>query len=131
MVKILGGMNMKQKYFRVKGVYKDYIVFVRSGNFWNCFYADALIIHVITGYNFKNYRVGFPFKVLGKVIDKVRNLNINFVLVYELDDIVKYEYPSNSYTFYLNEYMSLYKKSLKQISTLDRIVFDWSIEYEE
>ena len=104
---------MKQKYFRVKGVYKDYIVFVRSGNFWNCFYADALIIHVITGYNFKNYRVGFPFKVLGKVIDKVRNLNINFVLVYELDDIVKYEYPSNSYTFYLNEYMSLYKKSLK------------------
>ena len=25
------------------------------------------------------------------------------------DDIVKYEYPSNSYTFYLNEYMSFYK----------------------
>ena len=50
-----------------------------------------------------------PSKVLDKVINVVTNLNINFVLVYELD-IVKYEYPSNSYTFYLYEYMSLYRK---------------------
>ena len=101
---------MKQKYFRNKGGYNGYIVFENSGNFWNAFYGDALIIHFLTGYNFKNYLVGFPSKVLDKVINMVRNLNINFVLVYELDDIVKYEYPSNSYTFYLNEYMSLYKK---------------------
>ena len=91
---------MKQKYYVVKGRYKDYLVFVKSGNFWNAFY-----------WNFKNYRVGFPSKVLDKVLNRVRNLNINFVLVYELDDIVKYEYPSNSYTFYLNEYMNFYKKN--------------------
>ena len=101
---------MKQKYFQVKGRYKDYIVLVKSGNFWHAYYGDALIIHFLTGYNFKNYRVGFPSKVLDKVLNKVRVLNINFILVYELDDIVKYEYPSNSYTFYLDEYMSLYKK---------------------
>ena len=101
---------MKQKYFQVKGRYKDYIVLVKSGNFWHAYYGDALIIHFLTGYNFKNYRVGFPSKVLDKVINMVTNLNINFILVYELDDIVKYEYPSNSYTFYLYEYMSLYKK---------------------
>ena len=101
---------MKQKYFQVKGRYKDYIVFVKSGNFWHAYYGDALIIHFLTGYNFKNYRVGFPSKVLDKVLNRVRNLNINFILVYELDDIVKYEYSSNSYTFYLDEYMSLYKK---------------------
>ena len=102
---------MKQKYFQVKGRYKDYIVLVKSGNFWHAYYGDALIIHFLTGYNFKNYRVGFPSKVLDKVLNKVRALNINFILVYELDDIVKYEYPSNSYTFYLNEYMSLYKNN--------------------
>ena len=100
---------MKQKDFRVKGRYKDYIVLVKSGNFWHAYYGDALIIHFLTGYNFKNYRVGFPSKVLDKVLNKVRALNINFILVYELDDIVKYEYPSNSYTFYLNEYLGLYK----------------------
>ena len=102
---------MKQKDFRVKGRYKDYIVLVKSGNFRNAFYGDALIIHFLTGYNFKNYRVGFPSKVLDKVLNKVRALNINFILVYELDDIVKYEYPSNSYTFYLQEYMNLFKNN--------------------
>ena len=102
---------MKQKYFQVKGRYKDYIVLVKSGNFWHAYYGDALIIHFLTGYNFKNYRVGFPSKVLDKVLNKVRALNINFILVYELDDIVKYEYPSNSYTFYLQEYMNLFKNN--------------------
>lgn len=102
---------MKQKDFRVKGRYKDYIVLVKSGNFRNAFYGDALIIHFLTGYSFTNYHVGFPSKVLDKVLNRVRNLNINFILVYELDDIVKYEYPSNSYTFYLQEYMNLFKNN--------------------
>lgn len=102
---------MKQKDFRVKGRYKDYIVLVKSGNFRNAFYGDALIIHFLTGYSFTNYHVGFPSKVLDKVLNKVRALNINFILVYELDDIVKYEYPSNSYTFYLQEYMNLFKNN--------------------
>ena len=102
---------MKQKYFIVKGRYKDYIIFVKSGNFWNCFYGDALIIHFLTGYSFTNYHVGFPSKVLDKVLNRVRALNINFILVYELYDIVKYEYPSNSYTFYLQEYMNLFKNN--------------------
>ena len=102
---------MKQKYFIVKGRYKDYIIFVKSGNFWNSFYGDALIIHFLTNYSFKNYHVGFPSKVLDKVLNRVRALNINFILVYELDDIVKYEYPFNSYTFYLQEYMNLFKNN--------------------
>ena len=102
---------MKQKDFRVKGRYKDYIVLVKSGNFRKAFYGDALIIHFLTGYSFTNYHVGFPSKVLDKVLNKVRALNINFILVYELDDIVKYEYPSNSYTFYLQEYMNLFKNN--------------------
>ena len=74
-------------------------------------YGDALIIHFLTNYSFKNYHVGFPSKVLDKVLNRVRALNINFILVYELDDIVKYEYSSNSYTFYLNEYMNLFKNN--------------------
>ena len=74
---------MKQKYFQVKGRYKDYIVLVKSGNFWHAYYGDALIIHFLTGYSFTNYHVGFPSKVLDKVLNRVRNLNINFILVYE------------------------------------------------
>ncbi len=100
---------MKEKYFRVKGRYKDYIVFVKSGSFWNCFYGDAFIVHHITGYVFKNNKVGFPSRVLNKVLSKIGALNISYVIVYELDDIIVHEYTSNSYTFYLD----LYQKRLK------------------
>ena len=93
---------MKSKYFVVKGRYKDSIVFVKSGNFWNVFYKDALIIHCITGYKVSNNKLGFPIKVLGKVLKVVSSLNMSYVLVYELNDIVIYEYPFNSYTFYLD-----------------------------
>ena len=95
---------MKNKYFKVKGRYKDYIVFVKSGNFWNCFFGDALIVSNITGYNFKNNKVGFPLKVLNKVLCKIAALNISYVLVYELDDIIVHKYVSNSYTFYFDLY---------------------------
>ena len=57
---------MKEKYFRVKGKYKDSIVFVKSGSFWNCFYGDALIVHFITGYVFKNSMVADLWTVLNK-----------------------------------------------------------------
>ena len=66
------------------------------------FYKDALIIHGITGYKVSNNKLGFPIKVLGKVLKVVSSLNMSYVLVYELNDIVIYEYPFNSYTFYLD-----------------------------
>ena len=57
----------------------------------------------------RNNRVGFPSKVLNKVLNRIGALNISYVIVYELDDIVVHEYTSNSYTFYLD----LYQKRLQ------------------
>ncbi len=91
---------MKDKYFVVKAQYRDYIVFVKSGSFWNTYYADAVIIHNIIGYVIRNNRLGFPSKVLDKVLKRIRALSISYVLVYELEDIVVNKYVSNSYAFY-------------------------------
>ena len=56
-----------------------------------------------------NNKLGFPNKVLNKVLGKISSLNINYILVYELDDLKCYEYSSNSYIFYFRKYMDLYK----------------------
>ena len=104
---------MKEKYFKVKGKYKDSIVFVKSGNFWNVFYGDAVIVHYITGYKISNNKLGFPSKVLNHVLSKINSLSINYILVYELDNIKCYEYLSNSYTFYFDKYMDIYKLEKK------------------
>ena len=95
---------MKDKYIRVKGRYKDAIVLVKSGYFWNTFYGDAVILHGIMGYALKSNKLGFPAKVLDKVKINLQALNISFILVYELDDIIVYSSSSNLYTFYLNFY---------------------------
>ena len=63
----------------------------------------------ITGYKIVNNKVGFPSRVLNKVLNRIGALNISYVIVYELDDIIVHEYTSNSYTFYLD----LYRKRLK------------------
>ena len=100
---------MIDKYLTVKSKYRSSIVLVKSGSFWNTFYADAFIVHHLTGYLLKNNRVGFPSKVLNKVLKIIGSLNISYVIVYELDDIIVHEYISNLYTFYLD----LYQKRLK------------------
>lgn len=78
---------MKEKYYRVKGMYKDFLVFIKSGNFWNVFYGDAVILHYVTGYKISNNKLVFPLKVLDKLLSQVSKLNISYVLVYALDDI--------------------------------------------
>ena len=114
---------MKEKYYRVKGMYKNYIVFVKSGNFWNAYYdGDALIVHYVTKYVFKNNKVGFPYKVLNTVLSKINTLNINYVLVYELDNIVKYEYMSNLYTFYLDKFKNVYVLEKKLVNIVEKIL---------
>lgn len=113
---------MKEKYFRVKGMYKDYLVFVKSGNFQNVFYGDALILHYATGYVLNNNKVGFPLKVLGKVLSKVSKLNISYVLVYALDDIRVHEYSSNSYTFYLGKFREVYDVELKFEKSVSKVL---------
>ena len=100
---------MKEKYFKVKGKYKDSIVLVKNGNFWNAFYGDVVIVHYITGYKINNYKVGFPSKVLSKI----NSLSVSYILVYELEHIKCYEYESNSYTFYFERLMDIYKLEKK------------------
>lgn len=116
------GGYMKEKYFRVKGMYKDYLVFVNGGNFWNVFYGDALILHYVTGYVLNNNKVGFPLKVLGKVLSKVSKLNISYVLVYALDDIHVHEYSSNPYTFYLGNFKKVYDDELKFVKSVSKVL---------
>ncbi len=101
------------KYAQVKGMYKDYLVFVKSGNFWKVFFGDAIILHYVTGYKIVNNKLGFPLKVLGKVLSQVNRLNINYVLVYALDDIKVYDRSFNTYTFYLDKFRGVYTDELK------------------
>ena len=113
---------MKEKYYRVKGMYKDFLVFIKSGNFWNVFYGDAVILHYVTGYKISNNKFVFPLKVLDKLLSQVSKLNISYVLVYALDDIRIHDYSSNSYAFYLDKFRNVYDDELKLKKSVSKML---------
>ena len=113
---------MKEKYYRVKGMYKDFLVFIKSGNFWNVFYGDAVILHYVTGYKISNNKLVFPLKVLDKLLSQVSKLNISYVLVYALDDIRIHDYSSNSYAFYLDKFRNVYDDELKLKKSVSKML---------
>lgn len=86
---------------------------LRVVTFGTVFLGDAVILHYITGYKISNNKLGFSSKVLNQVLSKINSLSINYILVYELDNIKCYEYLSNSYTFYFDKYMDIYKLEKK------------------
>lgn len=124
-------MSLIEKYDLVKTNYSYHIVFVKSGNFWYTFKKDTIICKYVFGYSLKNKRVCFPNSVLNKNLCKLRKLNISYVVVYELSNIIVVDNTNNSYTFYFEKYYSLYINEVKYNKLIDLIndrIVDSSIE---
>lgn len=68
----------------LKETYQNYIVMLKQGNFYLTFAEDAEIISGITAYKIikkgKNIKAGFPDSALDKVIEKLDDRGVNFVI---------------------------------------------------
>jgi len=83
--------------------YKDTIIFMKFGNFYRCFYNNALVINYIFDYKLNDNRVGFPINIIDEVIDRLNNLNIDY-LIYNNEYDVTYKYfENNNYNEYLEK----------------------------
>lgn len=113
---------MKEIYNKYKYDFSDYILLIKSGNFYICLKNDAIVINNIFDYKIietKNYiKTGFPLTSLPKVIDKLRKLNVNYLLV-EKEIIKKEKYKKNNYNKYLkaNDY-SILNNRINKISEI-------------
>jgi len=95
---------MKENYdfYRIK--YNKHIIFIKSGNFYLVLNDDALILNKIFNYKIKEVnhyiRVGFPLSSLNKVLEKIIDLQINYVVI---DNVINKEcFKKNKYCNYLN-----------------------------
>lgn len=113
---------MKDIYNKYKYDFSDYILLIKSGNFYICLKSDAIIINNIFNYKIiesKNYiKTGFPLNSLSKVIDRLTELNINYLLV-GTDIIKKQKFKNNNYPKYLkmNDY-SIINNRINKISEI-------------
>ena len=55
----------------------------KSGTFYNVLDDDCYILYYLLGYDIKNYTVGFPKSALNKVINKLDECKINYLVIGE------------------------------------------------
>lgn len=91
--------------FRIlKLEYKEYIILFKSGSFYISFDEDSLILNKVFNYKIlelkNNIKVGFPLNSLDTVISKLKELNINYIIIEDKDIKEKYEVVDNNFSKY-------------------------------
>ena len=77
-------MKTVDKYIRFKQMYHDYVVIIKSGNFYYSFEDDAYILKYLFDYQIRENKVGFPISAKAKVKSILNHNNINLIEV--IDD---------------------------------------------
>ena len=95
---------MIEKYYKHKIDYRDYVIFIKSGIFYECIANDALIINKMFNYKIKmisnTIKVGFSVKNIEFVLEKLKENNINYIVVNDDKITLKYEADNNNYSEY-------------------------------
>ena len=104
---------MLEKYYKYRIKYKDYIIILKFGNFFECLENDAFIMRELFNYKLNNlsntFKIGFPLSNIDNVLNKIAEKNINYVVI--IDDEVSQtkEFENNCYDNYkYNEHIIHY-----------------------
>ena len=128
-------MKLIDTYYNYKLKYKEYVVLLKSGIFYECFNDDICIIYSLFHYKIKNngsnYVVGFPNNSLSKICNILENNNINYIIVDKDNIIDKYKSKNNNYSKYyidLNRLQYITYKIEDIYNKLNNKILDNNIE---
>ena len=111
---------MLEKYYKYKINYKDYIVIIKCGSFYETLGNDALIINKLFGYKVKKlsntFKAGFPCSNIDKITNMLDNKKINYIVVDE-NSSRKRTIKNNKYIEYIFDLNKLELNSIR----IDRI----------
>lgn len=115
---------LKEKYNLYKSTYKEYLIIIKSGNFYLCLNEDALILHQLFKYKIvesTNFiKVGFPLLNVTKITKGLDDKKINYIVVDE-KIIEKQKYKDNNYSKYLLIY-DTYQIYINRINKINEIL---------
>ena len=112
-------MKHRYEYYKIK--YKEYIILIKSGNFYVALQQDAIVLNDIFKYklNISNniIKVGFPINTLNKILKTLDNININYIV---LDKNILHinKNKTNTYNKYINNNKSNYILRIKNINNI-------------
>ena len=114
---------LKEVYEKSKSTYKDYVVLLKSGNFYISFNKDAIIMNNIFNYQIKQVKdyikIGFPIISINKIVNELTLRKVNYVII-DTDIINKKKFSNNSYKKYLleKENYEILLVRIKKINTI-------------
>lgn len=112
-------LKSKNLYFNLKDKYPDYLVLIKVGVFYITFDKDATILNYLYNYQINKDKVGFPIKLIDKIITSLDNMRLNY-FIYDNET----EYLENNFND--NNYLDLLSKSKKKV--YDNKMIDYLIE---
>ena len=76
---------MLEEFYRYKALYKDSVILIKVGNFYEILDKDAMILNKVLGYKLtklsNTLKCGFPVSSLSKVKEILDEKHLNYVVV--------------------------------------------------
>ena len=115
-------MKIKDKYKELKYLNFNKVILI-SGNFYISYDEDAIVLNHLFSYQIVNNKIGFPLVTLPKIKEKLDELNVDYIIYNNEEEITTQTNEDNNY-------MNIYNKAKKEEFTtkinevlIDRIRF--------
>ena len=111
-------MKLLKQYKILKEKYSQNIILLKSGTFYVAYENDAYILNYLLQYQINDSKIGFPKSATDKVLEVLKENNINFLF-----EDVKIEYDNNNYDKILYLAKKKYYQELNEKILLEQISF--------
>ncbi len=123
---------MLETYYKYRLEYKDNILFIKVGSFYETFDKDALILNKLFGYKIKRIKdkikVGFPLSRLDYVLRLIGNINYTIIDNKEIKEKRFKDNEYNNYDFNINSIILKGIRTDKIYDTLNNRLLDNNID---
>lgn len=113
-------MKSTELYEAYKNKYKNTLVIVKEGIFYHSYYEDGKILWYLFRYKYANNKASFGNTPYNKVIDKLKELDISFVVVSK-EELLLYRRDDDIYKSYLALSQKSYDKFEKEEILLEKV----------
>jgi len=114
-------MSTRELYNSLKNEYKDSLVILKEKHYYETYGNDAKIMWYIFDYKYFNNMVKFSNNTFDIVINKLKNLNINFIIISKIEELLTWYNEHSSYLSYCELASKKYEIIQKEKLLIDKL----------
>lgn len=114
-------VSSRELYSSLKKQYNNYLLIIKEKNFYKTFFEDAKIMWYIFHYKYSTEKVTFGNNAFDKVVNRLKDLNINFVIVSKVEELLCYKNSESSYLSYVELAQQFYKRDEREKLLINKL----------